>query len=62
MSSNIQKPLHKKVAVKVIEIVKLYNNYMRGINRLDHIIALYKSNIMSKKFVIDVIGLLYEII
>ena len=40
----------KKIPVPVPTIVSLYNKHMGGVDRLDHLIALYRSVIRSKKF------------
>ena len=39
-----------KIPVSVPAIVELYNAHMGGVDRLDHVISLYRSCIRSKKF------------
>ena len=40
----------KKIPLQIPAIVELYNAHMGGVNRVDHMIALYRSNLRSKKF------------
>ena len=40
----------KKIPIQVPAIVDIYNSHMGGVDRLDHMIALYRSCIRSRKF------------